>query len=244
MAHPPRPSAEYQRARAARFQQAGLCRCGKPPTPGGALCPKCLDKVRRYTPSRRQLENNYKARGLCYCGRQPDPGFVRCAKCRAKSKTYDAKRVERLDANKLCRRCGAPRDGPQSCCTTCRRNQRERVHKKYISHKDEILFKGRLQKAAMRSRCISAYGGKCVCCGESEQRFLTLDHVQNDGAAHRKEIGGGGWTGYRWAEANGYPPNLQLMCYNCNMGRALSGGICPHKAKSSLAYATTSNSTT
>jgi hypothetical protein len=36
---------------------------------------------------------------------------------------------------------------------------------------------------------LAAYGGKCVCCGEAEEAFLTLDHVNNDGKQHRAELG-------------------------------------------------------
>jgi hypothetical protein len=37
------------------------------------------------------------------------------------------------------------------------------------------------------------YGNACNCCGESRSVFLCVDHVANDGAAHRKVIG----TGHR-----------------------------------------------
>ena len=42
---------------------------------------------------------------------------------------------------------------------------------------------------------IEAYGGGCVCCGVREPEFMTLDHVYDDGAAHRRtqpfSVGGG-----------------------------------------------------
>jgi hypothetical protein len=68
----------------------------------------------------------------------------------------------------------------------------------------------------------------CACCGESQIEFLTLDHINNDGNSHRKEIGFGGSGLYRWAESHGYPPVLQVMCMNCNWGKRLLG-YCPHK---------------
>jgi hypothetical protein len=31
---------------------------------------------------------------------------------------------------------------------------------------------------------------------------------------------------------NDFPPGFQLLCSNCNHGRARNGGICPHKTGS------------
>ena len=70
---------------------------------------------------------------------------------------------------------------------------------------------------------IKAYGGKCSCCGNSDPRFLTLDHKNNDGNKHRKNV----TDTYRWAIANNFPDTLQLLCYNCNMGKSIYG-VCPH----------------
>ena len=33
------------------------------------------------------------------------------------------------------------------------------------------------------------YGGACACCGEREFRFLTLDHIENNGSKLRRETG-------------------------------------------------------
>ena len=78
-----------------------------------------------------------------------------------------------------------------------------------------------------RNACLSAYGEKCACCGESNKRFLTLDHVNGDGASHRKTIR---TSIYSWTIKNGFPNTLQVLCFNCNHGRYLNGGICPHRA--------------
>jgi hypothetical protein len=42
--------------------------------------------------------------------------------------------------------------------------------------------------------------------------MLTLDHVHNDGAQHRKLIGGGGHRTYSWVRKNGYPDGFQTLC--------------------------------
>lgn len=75
-----------------------------------------------------------------------------------------------------------------------------------------------------------AYGSKCACCGESNPKFLTIDHIDNDGYRSRDNKNEGrGWNFYCWIKRNNFPKNLQILCWNCNCGRAYNGGICPHK---------------
>lgn len=80
---------------------------------------------------------------------------------------------------------------------------------------------------AIKDAVFIAYGGyKCVCCGETEKDFLSLDHVANDGPKMRL-IHGLGSNMYRWAVKNGFPPIFQVLCRNCQFGKKKSG-ICPH----------------
>ena len=67
---------------------------------------------------------------------------------------------------------------------------------------------------------------KCQCCGESDIRFLTVDHVQNDGYLDNKMT----ITILRRAKEEGYPKDkYNCLCWNCNCARAKNNGICPHK---------------
>lgn len=91
--------------------------------------------------------------------------------------------------------------------------------------KNALAYYYRLQFAA-----IEAYGGyRCEWCGIDEPLVLTLDHVENDGADHRRSITGSATKGtghrlYKWLRENGYPPGFQVLCYNCNMGKYRNGG--------------------
>ncbi len=76
---------------------------------------------------------------------------------------------------------------------------------------------------------IDYYGGKCSCCGETEFSFLCIDHVDNDGAQHRKTYPRGGSSGYRRIIRNNFPVGFQVLCCNCNWGKRVNGGVCPHK---------------
>lgn len=82
-----------------------------------------------------------------------------------------------------------------------------------------------------REMIIEAYGGVCVCCGETIPEFLTIDYANNDGAAKRKQLpkskqGGAGF--YRYLRELGYPKDeYQLLCFNCNFAKQ-HFGVCPH----------------
>lgn len=73
---------------------------------------------------------------------------------------------------------------------------------------------------------------KCACCGESEIDFLTIDHVNNDGARERRRLFGtrnyGGTRFYTWLARNGFPPGLAVLCMNCNLSKG-KHGVCAHQ---------------
>lgn len=77
---------------------------------------------------------------------------------------------------------------------------------------------------------ISMYGGECSCCGQTDPRFLTLDHIGSDGNEHRKDLA---CNQIMTLAIRHFDPNrYQVLCYNCNCGKSTNGGICPHKDKS------------
>ena len=77
----------------------------------------------------------------------------------------------------------------------------------------------------------SHYGMKCACCGESQMMFLTIDHINNDGAEHRKKLKGiGGSPFFEWLVRNNFPEGFQTLCRNCNWGKHVNHGICPHQS--------------
>ena len=87
-------------------------------------------------------------------------------------------------------------------------------------------------QAICRDQVFAAYGGyKCACCGESERLFLSIDHIDNNGAEERKSglYSGSGYAFYRWLRKSGFPPGYQVLCMNCNMGKHKNGGVCPHQ---------------
>lgn len=69
----------------------------------------------------------------------------------------------------------------------------------------------------------------CSCCGENSLEFLSIDHINGDGARHRKEIGvSGGSSFHQWLKRNNFPEGYRVLCFNCNLARGLFG-YCPHE---------------
>lgn len=102
--------------------------------------------------------------------------------------------------------------------------------KSWIKNREASIAKHKLYEQKIKDQVFLHYGGyKCKCCGELEIKFLTIDHIYGGGTQHRKETKGGGKFHYRWITKNNYPKGFQVLCFNCNSGRALNGGICPHE---------------
>lgn len=80
----------------------------------------------------------------------------------------------------------------------------------------------------LRAGVLAHYGGRCSCCNETEPKFLTIEHLNGDGAALRT-VHGKGRRFYRWLIEHGYPKDFAVLCFNCNVGKHLNGGVCPHK---------------
>lgn len=78
-----------------------------------------------------------------------------------------------------------------------------------------------------------AYGGyRCNCCGETERTFLSIDHINNDGASHRRDHGHvTGEVMHRWLIRNNFPSGFQVLCMNCQWGKRNNGGVCPHQVR-------------
>lgn len=138
--------------------------------------------------------------------------------CKPCSKKRNRWRKTSLRERGLCSICGQqPKRQESSQCQECWELERART---------------KVWRTSIMRDILNLYGGKCACCGELNPKFLTIDHVNNDGYAERRTSGAtnkGGYTFYIRILKLGYIRNdLQVLCYNCNMGKARNGGVCPH----------------
>lgn len=163
-----------------------------------------------------------KAAGQCtQCGEPREEGLkCLCAGCQEQRNKRQQERRARCVATNLCTVCQKPHTTAFKLCPECRKNVIER-------HKQG--------NAQLKQEIFAVYGTKCACCGEDHPLLLNIDHINNDGAAHRRSLKSnkrlGGQAIYRWLKNNNYPPGFQVLCWNCNMGKHLNGGVCPHKEK-------------
>lgn len=110
-----------------------------------------------------------------------------------------------------------------------RERNREAIQEKGRRYHRRTRGKAHDRHQELRLEVIAAYGNKCTCCAEVNLGFITIDHVFNDGAEHRREVGSGKEL-YKWLKEQGYPKDrFRLLCYNCNIGRFHNKGTCPHE---------------
>lgn len=137
------------------------------------------------------------------------------------AKVYCRKRQARKKRAGICSVCSKPAIVGKLKCVRCT-ELRNRNARKY--------------NRKLKEKFVELYGGKCNCCGESEISFLTLDHVNEDGAEERRKLSGRdritqSYSFYRRIIHEGRSDNYQLLCYNCNVGKHHNNGVCPHKLK-------------
>lgn len=74
------------------------------------------------------------------------------------------------------------------------------------------------------------YGRKCACCSESTYKFLSVDHTNNDASLDKWSNGKRitGWLLYAKIIRESYPEGYQILCMNCNWGKRMNNGVCPH----------------
>lgn len=187
-------------------------------------CRQCqtegIEKIR----SQRRAENR-----CIWCGKMPvTTGRASCENCCAKRlEKRKARERDRVSAG-LCRDCPRPREGHPAVCELCRRRLVLASRKNRETDRAMVVRQSRLSYIRVRQRVIDAYGGKCACCGESRTEFLAIDHTNNDGAKHRRELGKR--TIYSFLSKNGFPLGFRVLCHNCNSALGFYG-YCPHQTK-------------
>jgi len=137
-------------------------------------------------------------------------------------KTKPSDRIKWQDKKKadgLCWACGknpALSPGKHSRCKSC-------------SKKVSIWWQRRSRQ--LREEMIHAYGSRCNCCGETEPRFLTLEHKNGGGHRWRREHTKSTTSLLMTLAKLGWPKDeFTILCWNCNCSTK-DGLPCPHKEK-------------
>lgn len=158
---------------------------------------------------KRQYDRRVAA-GLCTkCGGElDDKKLRRCGSCRKKRSKWFKTRRDRKIAKGICRGClSKPVVKGFTYCQKC---------------KDAF----KTYRTKLRDEVFAAYGGpRCQCCKENRVECLQVDHVNNDGAAHRRQIGRTAQALYIWLKRNGYPAGFQILCASCNQIKRVFGYV-------------------
>ena len=197
----------------------------------------------------RQIRERSRAQlGLCVrCGkRDQEPELRFCRLClddsARKTKIWYGKR----DGSKLCNVCGErPKLHKRKSCAACRsKKMRERrllarsgVCNACLTHKPAKGYKScqrcrdiqERHRKRLRNEVLGEYGSKCVCCGETEKGFLTIDHIEQKRPGEPKRLASGGALLLSRLKRDGYPDGFQVLCRNCNWGKYINEGVCPHR---------------
>ncbi len=203
---------------------AGLCgSCLNLALPNRTLCQKHLTAHRDIY---NRMRDKRIAAGLCVqCGIVAMPDKHLCEKHAEDAGERAKNHAQKRKNDGICRYCSNVSLLGKSLCEVHILECQERNRKWY---------------AALKKRVIDGYGGKCQCsgCNETRFQFLTLDHVNNDGAEQRRKLGSKeiGSALYQRLIAQDFPKEYQLLCYNCNCAKGFYGE-CPHTAENKLARA-------
>ena len=147
-----------------------------------------------------------------------DPEKIRATSARYREKTKDLLKERKRKAYQDNRETERARQSDY------KRKNPETIRRANKTWRDEFW-------PGLRKEMLNAYGPVCACCGETEERFLELDHIFNDGYQQRM-IHKNGRCEMLALKRAGWPKERhQVLCANCNSGKARNGGICPHKVK-------------
>lgn len=208
-----------------KCKESGKCyNCGSMVKNSKGQCTECLKKkLNRYF--------TLRAKGLCKCGKKSENGKAMCLLCSTKKSYIQELRFKKRIESGYCITCGKRRINKKvsiNRCKICLNKEKERRLKIRTSSYQRL----KVNRQLLKIKVFMAYGGvECACCKETNPIFLSIDHTNNDGSSHRKLIGND--KIYRFLLKNNFPEGYQVLCHNCNRGKYLNGGTCPHRNKKS-----------
>lgn len=221
------------------LKASGLCRCGSQPEIGQAACRECLAVSRDGMITwRSDLKADAIAHygGVCECCQESNLAFLNIDHIAGNGAAHRLEIGGGSTATYKWLRDSSYPVGFRVLCFNC--NNGFRLNHGVCPHAHETTTSGwptwKLKNWRLKQSTIAVYGGLCECCGIDRLQFLTIDHINGDGAKHRTELFGsrheGGRRFYQWLKSQGYPDGYRVLCWNCNCGREVNGGTCPHEA--------------
>jgi hypothetical protein len=106
-----------------------------------------------------------------------------------------------------------------------RKNPREHWAPRFFKDK---LFCTSCYKRLLQEIIFFKLNPICNCCGETNRFFLQIDHIHNDGYLDKKDKSITSAIVY-YEKVIKNIQNFQILCANCNFGKLVNEGVCPHK---------------
>lgn len=203
--HKVKPFSAYNKDRGRRLGIASYCKeCDK------SYRESLLTNEQKARIREREWRAKMKEKGLCTrCGKNPLSTSTSCTRCQTIRVEAHRSKARAWKAAGLCWQCGSEAFGRRRCIP-CRKKEME---------KNNLAIK------ATRRQVIEFLGNRCACCGETIWRFLQLDH--SNGKAHKRDVLNS--LGALHRILKGERTDIRVLCINCNLGRAMNGGVCPHE---------------
>jgi hypothetical protein len=133
---------------------------------------------------------------------------------------------ENIYPDGTCKECQKVRRSPEEYKSA--RNEESRVF--YAKTASKYRKQTRERMAALKLEVLTYYSPEHVlgCCWENctvtDIDMLSLDHINNDGAEHRRSLNIGAKGGeklYRWAKKESFPDGFQTLCMNHQLKKQL-----------------------
>lgn len=149
-----------------------------------------------------------------------------CTQCKEEKNSEEDFYLIRGKPRAECKACNSKRTVKWGQANRDRRNASAKKWRE--SHPEELKQVVKRNCFKRKKICIEHYGidSGCVCCSEKEICFLTLDHIQDDASEKKKTTGER--LRYWMVIRDGFPEGLQTLCFNCQWGKRINKGFCPH----------------
>jgi|ETNvirnome_2_300_1030623.scaffolds.fasta_scaffold02018_8 hypothetical protein len=104
-----------------------------------------------------------------------------------------------------------------------RRKQLKGYHKSMSTEegREKHRVRNRKNRNLNRIKILDFLGRRCVCCGETDEMYLEVDHVYNDG--YKEKSGSNKWS-VIYKKLQVEPRRYQILCSNCNRAKHTNGG--------------------
>jgi len=127
-----------------------------------------------------------------------------------------------------CTKCGSSDITPFGNCRPCRKQYNADYRAAKIAAKDPDWYAYRRRTtnnytARLRDKAHALLGDRCACpgCPITRRVFLSIDHIDDDGAAHRKKFPNQQMLYRSIIDDPDATSKYQILCHNCNMAKSI-----------------------